>query len=735
MNLKKGIIFLFFIVSLVTSLSWNYETIFAQQDLRRLVYEVQLNSQKFYDSIGSVRFTGRSKSYVYFDWRAFSLNMIADYEEYIFDGFWMKPDSLRINVKALRIVEPDTVRRTKIRRHQPLPNPFRFSYNMSAIQRANRSFKDSKGDSVAMWPVFPFAMGADSIYNYRFAGNITFRDKRINIIRVDPKYSDIPAVMGTFMIDPLEKIVVGSDVIFNEAAEFNKRRMEERDNLAKYIFGSFNEDRHIKTRKALIHGFYWMPYIVEEEFYVTVIGVKAKVYRVMEFQTYEIDPLTPDTIVFKNRKVNYVIDPELTKELYKGVSDSTKLMDEEIKQITDEAENYFSSLDISTEIFDLENMAQDAFSMRLGKKSGKYLDLAQRLSDNVLYNRVEGLRLDYKFKFVNPVINNLIVSMRAGYGFGDKRYKGEGAFIYFLGEKKKVFLEGSIFNTSDYREDKRLISTGKNTLTCLVDHFDYMDFFYKKGASFGIGYQTTENLALKFSYVSQAEESADNNVKFSIFNWNKEYRLNPDILEGYYRGLHAKIIYKTKNINLNIESEYTDKDFLKSDFSSTILKGDFQWNQKLSNISEVCVFLSGGLSRGSLPPQRWFDFGGKTFINYYGNLRGIPYKYFTGDRMIYGTVEYLTFWKDMFDFDEKQTFIGDLKKLLKFIFWAGIGWSDLSDKSRASASGIFVPSRITDGIYHEFGIGISDRFNLARFDFIRNSLDKNKILISINFMR
>ncbi len=116
------------------------DNLHAQVDLETLVKEVQANTQKSYDSIKSVKFTGRSKSFEYINWKMFGMDLVEDYEEYFFEGFWIKPDSIRVKITAMRSIDSDTVKK-RIRFGRALPNPFRFSYNSSAFNDLQISIK------------------------------------------------------------------------------------------------------------------------------------------------------------------------------------------------------------------------------------------------------------------------------------------------------------------------------------------------------------------------------------------------------------------------------------------------------------------------------------------------------------------------------------------------------------------------------------------------------------------
>jgi len=659
----------------------------------------------------------------------------------------MKPDSLRIQVKALRKTVPDTSEQLyKIERDIPLPNPFQFSYDASALGMKNESYEsDTVGteirvsvrtDSGEVWPIFPFAMGADSLYDYEFGSTIKFGGpgsitRTIIEVIVTPKHPKIPGVVGTFQIDADLKEVVGSDVVFNEAAQFS--RQDNEDNLNIPI--DVSEDHRIKTRKVLYSSIYWFPETMEEEFFVQVWGIKVKIHRQVEFLTYSVNPEPPDTVVFADKIISYNRDPELEEELFKGLEDPHQLTKEEEQLIIGEIEKLAASIDLNSELFDLETVAQDAMKMRMGHKSARYFQIAQRMSDFALYNRVEGLRLNYELSFSNLLLDNTILAVKGGYGFKDRRWKGEAAGLYFLDKKKRLFIEGNIYNTIAFNENKKIISNGKNTFTSLMYKTDYRDYYYKKGGNIGLGYLMTDNLAIKLYGVNQVEENAGNHTRFSIFRYKRPFRFNPEIMEGNLRGLRALILYKTGSFNAEFLTEHTDKKRLHSDFDYSCFQGNMKYNYKINYTTSLFFSASAAVSRGKLPPQRWFDFGGKSLFNYNGNLRGVGYKAFTGDRLAFGTIELTRYWMHLFDFKREKRRFEALRRMLKFTFWTGFGWSELSEKNRIYAEGIRTPQNTTEGLYHEFGIGIGDRMNFARLDFIRNSISKNNIKVSINFFR
>ncbi|MBN2092888.1 hypothetical protein JW964_24920, partial [candidate division KSB1 bacterium] len=217
---SKVIFFVYFVICTLNS----YQVI-GQENLNELIQKVQENSQKAYNEIQSVNFEGHSKTYVYFGYGPFNIKMVPYLDERYFDGYWMKPDSLRIIIKARKFVNPDSGD-NDFEEIGPPPNPFRFLYDASAL-----GLKDVKAnDSSKINPIYPFALGADSLYSYYKISEVGFGENVVVTLRVEPKSATIPGVIGTFQIDKNRCEVVGSEVITNEAASFTQSNIKKEKN-------------------------------------------------------------------------------------------------------------------------------------------------------------------------------------------------------------------------------------------------------------------------------------------------------------------------------------------------------------------------------------------------------------------------------------------------------------------------------------------------------------------------
>ncbi|MFC1726489.1 DUF5686 family protein [candidate division KSB1 bacterium] len=741
----------FILILLITALIPGSNTVHSQENVKYIVKRVQENSAKMHDYIKSISFKGKSKRYFSFAANSIDMNFVPEMEEYYFEGLWIRPDSLRIKIKALRKIktpnnlffyesktkEPDYL--VKIDKSIPVPNPIQFSYDLSLLGVHEGTRRTKEGKSIKYWPVFPFAAGADSLYNYEYIANVSLNGRRVFYIYVTPRFNDLPAVSGTFQIDEYEYNVVGSNIVFNEAAGLLNPDNETRfKSIASYsiIPIAVDEDHRIKSKYVLYHTFCWLPESIDEELFAMIMGVKIKMYRKLEFYSYEINPVTDERDPNINKKIIYDIDPQLEKELFKGLDNPHALTREEEAEILKSLEESAAKKDVYSNIFDMESLAKEVYKGELKEHNSKLFRIKEVIGDNFLYNRIEGLQISYGKSFVNTFFNNLTFSARAGYGFKDRRPKIESGFIYFFTPStKKFFAEASIYNTITFNENKQLFSNGKNTFSSLVYKTDYRDYYYVKGYNIGLGMKPDNNFAVKLSLINQIQESAYNHTRFSIFRNSSPFRTNPEIKEGQLKAVRLLTQFKNNHLNLGIKVEYTAKNILNSDFEYMYIKASSDYSFNTHPLGEIYLSFNAGTSNGSLPPQLWFDFGGKSLFNYSGMLRGTKFKEYTGDRMLNGTIEYSLYGGNIFRYSSNRSIFSKIKRMTKLYFWAGFGWSKLSQKNISYAAGINTPIRTTDGMYSEFGFGISDRFNILRLDFIKNTVSKNAILFTVNVFR
>ncbi len=710
--------------------------------LSEIIHKAQQNNRKIFESIDNLKYKVHSRTYIYFGFTPFDVNLVPYFEEYYADGYWEKPDSTALKIYALKVISAgkDSSKSYSVATKElSLPNPFLFDYNI---------LSKNKG-SVHKRPYYPFSEGAEKYYNYEYEGFVKSGMMDVISIAVTPKFLDVPSVEGSFLLDRNDSWIVASDFKYNDAAKFTSQISKKKRSISISIKITSAEERTVRTKKSLYYSPFWLPELMEEDFFLYIWGMKVKVHRIIEFDSYVIN--TPNFKTVKPAKrIEYSIDSQLQDSILTQPEYPDRLSKEEEEEILAKIEDKIRSEELFSDLKDLAKVAEKSAMKRLKEKGGKLFSYGERTFNFFQYNRVEGLYFGNNYKFANPYIKNFALSVAGGYGFEDKKFKGELVLLKLFGKKRNFFVDLKIFSKLGFEEEENLISTGKNTFTALFSKEDYRDYYAKKGFAFDIRYKLPEsNIGIGLSFVSQIESSVGKNTDFSIFRRNHPFRLNPEAVEGRYNGLEFLLKYNTYRINAETYFKYTNRDMLKSDFSYSIFGFKLGLKHRLTYFSRLFFNLNSGFSSGSVAPQKWFDFGGKVFANYRGKLRGVDYKYFTGDRMVSSVIEYHLNGRAL----KKIGLNNKLFSAVKFILYNGVGWSELSDRSRKllirpprlTPDGVIimdvkgrgnlnVPSLTTDGVYYEFGLGISDILNIFRFDFIHNNID-NKIIFEFNFLR
>jgi len=339
------------------------------------------------------------------------------------------------------------------------------------------------------------------------------------------------------------------------------------------------------------------------------------------------------------------------------------------------------------------------------------------------YNRVEGFFFGFgvpkEFKNSYGMDNRLTFYGFLGYGLSnDKSSYRAGLTRKFFG-RNGFELGAEIFDLT-YSEDLWVIPRNENSVTALLFHEDYLDYYRKNGSSaYGI-LNFGRLLKIEGGYVE--EKHADMSVKkdWSLFRQSKEFRENPLVAEGTFK--NTFLIVQTgnsrslRNWDAVLQAEWNSSLFDdKMPGYERYIIGLSRY-QPLGRNDDLNIRLRYGTTKGSAPIQKKFDLGG------IGTLRGYEYKEFQdGDKMALINVEYTTDGRDIDGLDLLPIFD---QYLISFFMDAGVVWSDrrdfpdLSDFKRNIGVGI--------GSKHE-----GFRVNLAKP--LDGPEDEREIVITMRF--
>lgn len=328
------------------------------------------------------------------------------------------------------------------------------------------------------------------------------------------------------------------------------------------------------------------------------------------------------------------------------------------------------------------------------------------LSDNISvtgplglysFNRVEGHRLNFGISLGGFEEKRFSLNTEFGYGFSDKKFKGELNTRYYFGDYRTHRLYLSAYRRITGLFDESIkYNDLTSTIFSLISKYDFRDYFYTKGFSVNYTSEITQILELGLGFMNRTDNTAIVNSDFSFFNRDKNYRPNKNIFEtkvnavklnasldfrnfvedGYYRRRIPSDNYLPK---INAELIYSDIDNLKSNLDFKIYKLNIEGDIRLFGISRLSYELNGIKGEGSIPYQLLYalpgniESSGKSF-----SFRTLKIGEVFGDRVI--TVGVEQNWSDELFRLLKIPLIKDLQLQLGTHFAMAV--SDISPESR-----------------------------------------------------
>lgn len=346
------------------------------------------------------------------------------------------------------------------------------------------------------------------------------------------------------------------------------------------------------------------------------------------------------------------------------------------------------------------------------------------LSDYFRFNRVEGAYLGAGYDS-RGYLGSIHLVARAGYAFAQRasKYGLEVEQALTAGNSSTIGVEfhRSILN----REGEEPFTLGANTFFALFAKQDPSDYFEGEGFSLFTRQRVGNELSLELRYLDEQQRSVKANTDFSIFQRSGEYRPNPLILDGHLRSASILLEYDTRKliqlgpINVPDETndswtvtagaEYTDRSFLKNDFTFTRLSITIHMRKHLLGDRSVSLYGRAGYAGHGLPPQRLFDLSyGVEDIMPLGAFKTLHVKEFSGDRIGMLMVEWNlsgTFFRHIDVYIIKD---------MQLILYGGSGWSDLSPSSKRIQT---VEIQTAKKPFHEAGFGLGNLPFGFRLDF------------------
>ena len=547
----------------------------------------------------------------------------------------------------------------------------------------------------------PTSPDAFSHYDYKLLRTRSMDGMDVYDIDVIPRSRIRPLFRGTISIAERSYAVINVDFVPNEA----------------YSIPFISDLKfHYLQQFRLYEERYWMPvdYRVQgaaQVGFAGLINVRFALNRYVVMSDYTINPLFADTLAML---------PKFTLAPQAVTPDSVYWAQHVLLPLNIDEESAYRRLD-STETLDKQ------FGRRTGTLNALGATFDGLSYFDLRFNRVEGFFLGGKFE-LDSATNSLALRGGAGYGFSDKRWKYEVGGTYYLTEKRSLGVGVDVYRALDNRPDENFYPPFEILLASLFDKNDYLDYFLSTGwksfveAKFLYG-MILPRLTLRLTYTDEQEMTMGQKTNFSILRSSREFRPNPPIVDGRLRsislsgelGNSLQYLFSNPYVTAHASVEYSSPRLLRSDFEFTRISGGVKakfptYDLNLFFNPTMSVSFLGGIISGTPVPQRIFDLESSyEGTSWFGSLKGVEVKEFSGDRYVLLSVEHnfrrLPFLATGIPFIYNNN--------LEMMVFGSVAQTWFSSSSRRTIPPSFVT---TNGWYYEGGIGVGRILELFRLD-------------------
>ena len=265
------------------------------------------------------------------------------------------------------------------------------------------------------------------------------------------------------------------------------------------------------------------------------------------------------------------------------------------------------------------------------------------------YNRVEGLHAGWRAARAYHRPNGVAHFGEVGYSVANDRwrYRFGGELFTFYGppvESANLVAVGLEIHDLVDSQDGWLISEEENSLHAALFRRDFRDYYKRSGwsayTSHNLGgvLQATARYS-RDEFASMAE--ATDWVLFENRYARHAFRPNPAVDEGWIHSLRADVQLDTRDRRLGPRRGWFANGLVER--AGGFLEGDHQFKRYLLDLRRYQPVATGarldlraraGSAKGDLPRQYLYALGG------FSSLRGYPFKFATGDRMVLVSAEY-----------------------------------------------------------------------------------------------
>lgn len=593
----------------------------------------------------------------------------------------------------------DTLREIMLQRRQTFNIP--QSFNFASVGKII-NFNDDDIRFFGYSFVGPTAPGALDYYNVHLVR--TYRDRNCDIFEIAlvPRSRSTPLFRGTIHIADESYALMGVDVEPNEAFQI-----------------PFVKEKHLRYKQqfALFEGNIWLPINIRivADASIGMIGVSFPRFgfeQTSVITDYGVNVQLPDSIF---RRPRLVVDSSATR------TDSSFWASNKVLPLTPEESHAYRSLD-STQSLEVQ-FRPGGISMTIGGSTGVAGSLLEYA--DISFNRVEGLHLGARYE--GPLFPLVNAKTGVAYNFATSTasYMLGGTVFTSAAHTIGFGVEG--YRTSAIRPESGFYGPLVNSLTALLNKNDYRDYYGVEGWRSSILVAPFRALSGSVTFIDEMHTSMPVATDYSLFYRSRAYRANAPITEGGLRSMLVSVRFGEPPTPLNLIAsnaielslEHSTPDFAGSSFDFSRYEGVA--TLKVPTFGRSLLFtpgftfrFAGGVSRGTLPPQRMFTLeSASSGMAPFGVMRGMEVKEFHGTAYVACNAEH--------NFRSLPFLLLGIpflyERSIELILHAGIARTWKGTTPLSPDSGTPAGTSLLSGWYAETGFGINRIFDLLRADF------------------
>ncbi len=608
---------------------------------QRIIIEAIARKEQLLSQIKEYSFEAYTKLIARDTSKADSSSVIAIFESQL-DAFWKYPDQFKEIITG---------------RRQTANIPAQD--NLLQVGQLT-DFNANRIDFGRYAVVSPTATDALDHYEYYLIDTIFVDSNAIFVLEIEPKNQTDPLFEGTIRIADSSYAVVGVDLTPNKGFD-----------------NPYLSKVHYRQIYALFENEYWMPTMIQ---LTAILNLKLPIIPVLS------------------------IDYQAALHDYQFSLDSYEPRFDEYALEVDKAADDIDSLKWdNSRLIPLTKIEERGYvyvdSMKNHQPLLKKLCLVPlgitavvlAAPDFFHFNRVEGPYLGVGHKF-EKIRDRLDVRIKSGYAFDADIWQHEYGFDFTISDPQKFTIG------AEYRDEIRTRPTifarpnGNATFMAAMSKTDAYDYYLEKGFLLRTGTKLLPKTRVNFTYRDFDQSSIPNNSEFSVFNPSDSNRVNPAIVDGKLRSLTATFTFDSRQLfrdkgrdrpmfsfpstQFKIGVEHASDDVFDNDFDFTRYWFSLERMQRLFGWAVGNLYVYGGASDGTLPPQRYFvaDFDAGLAENRL-TFKTMAQENFAGSR-VFAAYTSVDFGRKLF----QKSGLPLVKKIpLGLILYGGAFWADFDN--------------------------------------------------------